>query len=74
MREYLRPDSLDEALGHLAAGGFTIVAGCDKRFETCRTKFANRLNFRGFPHMPGNDAIQAGPVAGEALDGSSRFT
>lgn len=28
MQEYLRPDSLDEALGHLAAGGFTIVAGC----------------------------------------------
>jgi len=54
--------------------GFTVRAGCDKRFETCRAKFANSANFRGFPHMPGNDAIQAGPVAGEALDGSSRFT
>lgn len=40
----------------LAAGdAFTITAGCDKRFETCRDKFANALNFRGFPHMPGND-------------------
>ena len=28
MREYLRPHSLDEALGHLATGGFTVVAGC----------------------------------------------
>ena len=28
MREYLRPDSLGEALGHLAKGGFTVVAGC----------------------------------------------
>jgi len=52
--------------------GFVVLAGCDKRFETCRTKFANSANFRGFPHMPGNDAVQAGPVAGEALDGSSR--
>lgn len=28
MREYLRPESLDEALGRLSAGGFTVVAGC----------------------------------------------
>ncbi|MCF3642597.1 DUF2163 domain-containing protein [Rhizobium sp. TRM95111] len=34
---------------------FRIVAGCDKRFSTCRQKFANALNFRGFPHMPGSD-------------------
>jgi uncharacterized phage protein (TIGR02218 family) len=51
---------------------FTIYAGCDKRLATCAAKFANTVNFRGFPHMPGNDAIQAGPVAGEPLDGSSR--
>jgi len=37
--------------------GFTVTAGCDKRFETCRARFANTLNFRGFPHMPGNDAV-----------------
>lgn len=53
--------------------GFVILAGCDKRFETCRGRFANGVNFRGFPHMPGNDAIQAGPVAGDALDGRSRY-
>lgn len=35
--------------------GFSLTAGCDKRFATCREKFANALNFRGFPHMPGND-------------------
>jgi uncharacterized phage protein (TIGR02218 family) len=52
---------------------FTIFSGCDKRFDTCRVKFANTLNFRGFPHIPGNDAIQAGPIAGEPLDGSSRY-
>src|SRR5690606_11614302 len=35
---------------------FTIVAGCDKRFVTCKAKFDNAVNFRGFPHLPGNDA------------------
>lgn len=34
---------------------FRIVAGCDKQFSTCRAKFANTANFRGFPHVPGND-------------------
>ncbi len=35
----------------------SVVAGCDKQIETCRTKFSNALNFRGFPHMPGNDFV-----------------
>ena len=52
---------------------FTVFAGCDKRVETCRARFANVVNFRGFPHMPGNDALQAGPAAGERLDGGSRL-
>jgi uncharacterized phage protein (TIGR02218 family) len=47
-------------------------AGCDKRFQTCRTKFENGANFRGFPHMPGNDLIQSGPIAGQPMDGGSR--
>lgn len=33
----------------------TLTVGCDKSFSTCRTRFANFLNFRGFPHMPGSD-------------------
>ncbi|MGE3292612.1 MAG: phage BR0599 family protein, partial [Geminicoccaceae bacterium] len=36
---------------------FTIRAGCDKRMETCGAKFANTANFRGFPHIPGQDAV-----------------
>ena len=52
---------------------FSVYAGCDKRIETCRAKFANVVNFRGFPHMPGNDALQAGPGAGDQLDGGSRL-
>jgi uncharacterized phage protein (TIGR02218 family) len=53
--------------------GFSIYAGCDKSFASCQAKFANTLNFRGFPHMPGNDALQAGPDKDEPLDGGSRF-
>lgn len=34
-----------------------LTAGCDKRIETCRTRFANAVNFRGFPDMPGNDFV-----------------
>jgi uncharacterized phage protein (TIGR02218 family) len=34
-----------------------LSAGCDKRFETCRDRFQNSANFRGFPHMPGNDFV-----------------
>jgi uncharacterized phage protein (TIGR02218 family) len=33
----------------------TVTAGCDKTFATCRTRFDNHLNFRGFPHVPGGD-------------------
>lgn len=35
--------------------GFVVTAGCDKAFGTCRAKFDNGINFRGFPHLPGND-------------------
>ncbi len=42
----------------LAPGdAFTVTAGCDKRLATCRDRFGNALNYRGFPHMPGNDAV-----------------
>ena len=34
---------------------FSAVAGCDRRFETCKTRFDNKDNFRGFPHIPGMD-------------------
>ncbi|HCR66184.1 MAG TPA: hypothetical protein DIW38_06680, partial [Oceanicaulis sp.] len=25
--------------------------------ETCKARFSNAANFRGCPHMPGNDAL-----------------
>ena len=53
---------------------FRVSAGCDKRHATCRAKFRNAVNFRGFPHMPGNDFIVRMPQQGEpGLDGGSFF-
>ncbi len=48
---------------------FVATAGCDKRFATCRKKFANSLNFRGFPHLPGNDAAYGYATDGQVFDG-----
>ena len=41
----------------IESDSFTIHAGCDKRMETCSAKFGNVANFRGFPHIPGQDTI-----------------
>ena len=51
---------------------FTAQAGCDKRFATCRDRFDNTVNFRGFPHVPGNDFVVSVPVPGRGRnDGGS---
>ena len=49
-----------------------VHAGCDKQQGTCKTKFGNFLNFRGFPHMPGEDWSVSYPVSGTDMDGGSR--
>lgn len=47
----------------------TARAGCDRRFASCAAKFANTVNFRGFPHIPGNDFVLRYPKAGSVLNG-----
>nr|WP_321457184.1 DUF2163 domain-containing protein [uncultured Cohaesibacter sp.] len=52
----------------------TLVAGCDKRFATCVKKFGNGANFRGCPHMPGNDFVTNYPSPDDDdLTGSVRY-
>ena len=46
-----------------------VSAGCDRRFATCREKFANAVNFRGFPHIPGSDFVLRHPRRSEPMDG-----
>jgi uncharacterized phage protein (TIGR02218 family) len=53
---------------------FRVTAGCDKRVATCGAKFGNVANFRGFPHMPGNDFVLRLALQGEpGMDGGSLF-
>lgn len=39
---------------------YSVYAGCDKLLATCKTKFNNVINFRGFPHVPGPDRYVSG--------------
>lgn len=63
--EFLEPPALQPAVGD----AFDIVAGCDKRAGTCRSKF---MNFRGFPFIPGDSWIAAHPAEGMVHDGGRR--
>lgn len=48
-----------------------LIAGCDKRQETCRFKFKNVLNFQGFPFLPGEDWLMSYPTSRSRNDGGS---
>ena len=57
----------------IAAGDrLRLQAGCDKRFATCRDKFANLVNFQGFPDLPGDDWRIIDPALSGSLRGGSR--
>ncbi len=49
-----------------------LTAGCDKRMETCRFKFDNLLNFRGFPDVPEDDWLIVNPARSGTTRGGSR--
>ncbi len=40
-----------------AGDTFDIIKGCDKTLATCEARFANVVNFRGEPHVPGLDRM-----------------
>jgi len=48
-----------------------LEAGCDRRAETCLAKFNNFMNFRGFPHIPGEDWLSSYPSSASVNDGGS---
>lgn len=49
-----------------------LVAGCDKRMETCRLKFNNILNFQGFPDVPSENWLMVQPSQSSETGGGSR--
>ena len=51
-----------------------LVAGCDKRSESCQVKFSNFNNFRGFPDIPGEDWLVRYPTRAGQNSGGSRRT
>lgn len=40
---------------------YTVRPGCDLFLQTCKDKFANSINFGGFPYMRGNDDMVKRP-------------
>ncbi|MCE6950330.1 DUF2163 domain-containing protein [Cereibacter sphaeroides] len=69
----VRTVELWEAMGPAILPGdlVRLEAGCDRRAETCREKFRNFMNFRGFPHLPGEDWLSAYPASAKVNDGGS---
>jgi uncharacterized phage protein (TIGR02218 family) len=57
------------ALAMAPGDTFALVAGCDRTFESCRAKFGNAANFRGFPHLPGSDYAMTYARPGAQNDG-----
>ena len=47
------------AMPHAIAVGdtYSIVAGCDRLFGTCRDRWHNIIRFRGEPYIPGQDVV-----------------
>ncbi|WP_419318003.1 baseplate hub protein [Caulobacter sp. ErkDOM-E] len=63
----------DAVLGDGRCGvSATPGVSCDKRWRTCVDSFANGVNFRGFPAMPGEDFLTLYPSEGERHDGGKR--
>ena len=64
----------DQIKAPIAAGDqIRLIAGCNKRAETCREKFSNFINFQGFPDIPGNDWLVSVPRSDGANAGGSLF-
>ncbi len=74
-RDGLRRVELWQELRRNIATGDTVrlTAGCNKRPETCRLKFQNFLNFRGFPYILGDDWAISVPSGRGVNDGESRY-
>ena len=51
---------------------FNVSAGCDGQAAACRTKFNNFINYRGCPHLPGNDVLLRHAGSEAVRDGGKR--
>jgi uncharacterized phage protein (TIGR02218 family) len=53
----------DPALAVAAGDLVELIEGCDKSLATCAARFANVVNFRGEPYLPGIDLLTRYPGA-----------
>jgi uncharacterized phage protein (TIGR02218 family) len=56
-----------------AGDAFLVTTGCARTLAICTGKFGNAVNFRGFPHVPGNDFALSVAKRDEKNDGGSFF-
>lgn len=49
-----------------------LITGCDKRAQSCKEKFANLINFQGFPEIPGDDWLVSVPRSDQENSGGKR--
>lgn len=57
-----------------AGDAFEVTAGCKNDFATCKDKFANGVNFQGFPFIPTPDVLTQYPIEdGDISDGGSLY-
>jgi len=63
----------DERCG-VNAANFPEGTICARTFSVCQSTFSNIENFRGFPYLLGDDALQAAPEEGQVFDGGSRYS
>ena len=71
IRFRMAPRAIAKHVGILTTtDSFIARAGCDKRMATCTAKFANVANFRGFPKIPGQDAVLRYASRGDGNEGN----
>jgi uncharacterized phage protein (TIGR02218 family) len=58
---FMDPD-LDPETGDPLPVQVDLAPGCDLRASTCAGKFANLLNFGGFPEIPGRNPLGGGSI------------
>ena len=55
--ELAAPAPFDITYGVSDGTGVLLKIGCDGRWQTCKNRFHNQLNFRGEPGIPGTDVL-----------------
>lgn len=55
--ELAAPAPFDITYGVSDGTGVILKIGCDGRWQTCKNRFHNQLNFRGEPGIPGTDVL-----------------